>query len=87
MEEVNRAICKSEGTQWTIVKDEHAHFPSKDLQRNMKVEHHFIYGRLMSTMHTSKVTKEWAMLLYGIQMGLKINVGRWTNSNIHHTVR
>ena len=32
MEEVSRAICKSGGTQWTIVRDEHAHFPSKDLQ-------------------------------------------------------
>ena len=31
MEEVNNAICKSWGTRWTIVRDEHAHFPSKDL--------------------------------------------------------
>ena len=38
-------------------------------------------------MHTSEVTKERAMLLYGIQMGLKINVGGWINSNIRHTVR
>ena len=37
MEEVSSAICKSGGTQWTIVRDEHAYFPSKDLQQNMKV--------------------------------------------------
>ena len=29
--EVTRVICQSEGTQWTIVRDEHTHFPSKDL--------------------------------------------------------
>ena len=69
------------------MRDEHAHFPSNDLQQNMKVWHHFICGRLMPTMHTSKVTKERAMLLYRIQMGLKINVGGWINSNIRHTVR
>ena len=87
MEEVSRAICKSKGTQWKIVRDEHAHFPSKDLQQNMKVWHHFIYGILMPTLHTSEVTKERAMLLYGIQMGLKINLGGWINSNICHTVK
>ena len=27
------------------------------------------------------------MLLYGIKKGLKINVGGWINSNIHHTIR
>ena len=31
MEEVNNAICKSGGTRWTIVRDEHAYFLSKDL--------------------------------------------------------
>ena len=40
----------------------------------------------MPTMHTSEVTKEQAMLLYGIQKGLKINVGGWINSNICHTI-
>ena len=86
MEEVSRAICKSEGTWWTIVMDEHVDYPSKHLQQNMKVWHHFICGRLMSTMHTSEVTKERAMLLYGVQKGLKINVSEWINSNIHYTV-
>ena len=66
IEEVSNEICKSEGTRWTIVRDEHTHFPSKDLQQNMKVWHHFICGRLAPTMHTSKVTKERAMLLYNI---------------------
>ena len=41
----------------------------------------------MPTMHTSEVTKEWAMLFYGIEKGLKINVGRWINSNIGHTIQ
>ena len=31
MEEVNNKIYKMGGTRWTIVKDEHAYFPSKDL--------------------------------------------------------
>ena len=31
MGEVSRAICKSGGTRWTIVRDEHAHFPSTNL--------------------------------------------------------
>ena len=87
MEEVSNEICKRRRTQWTIMRDDHAHFLSKDLQQNMKVWHHFIYGRLAPTMHTSKVTKKRAMLLYGIQKGLKINVGRWINSNIRHTIR
>ena len=26
--EVTKVICQSRGTQWTIVRDEHAHFPS-----------------------------------------------------------
>ena len=86
IEEISKAICKSRGTRWTILRDEHAHFPSKDLQQNTKVWHHFIGGRVMSTMHTSEVTKEWAMLLYGIKKGLKINVGGWINSNICHTI-
>ena len=38
-------------------------------------------------MHTLEVTKELAVLIYGIQKGLKINVGRWINYNISHTVR
>ena len=37
-------------------------------------------------MHLSEVTKERAVLLYGIQKGLKINVGRWIQSNISRTV-
>ena len=52
----------------------------------MKVWHHFICARLTPTMHLLKVTKERAVLLYGIQMGLKINVGRWIQSNISHTI-
>ena len=40
----------------------------------------------MPTMYTSEVTKERAFFLYGIQKGLKINVGRWINSNICHTI-
>ena len=87
MEEISSAICKSGCIRWTIVRDEHAHFPSKDLQQNMKGWHHFICGRLMPTMHTSEVTKGRALLLYGIQKGLKINVGRWVKSNIHHTIQ
>ena len=66
MEEVSSAICKSGGIWWTIMKEEHDHFPSKDLQQNMKVWHDFFYGRLRPTMHTSEVTKERALLLYGI---------------------
>ena len=31
MADITRVICQSRGTQWTIVKDKHAHFPSKDL--------------------------------------------------------
>ena len=87
MEEVSNEICKSGGTRWTIVRDEHAHFLSKDLQQNMKVWHCFIYGKLVPTIHTSEVTKERVMLLYGIQKGMKINVGSWINSNIRHTIR
>ena len=41
----------------------------------------------MSTMHLSEVTKEQAVLLYGIQMGLKINVARWIQANINHAIR
>ena len=37
MVKVTRVIYKSKGRQWTIVRDEHAHFPSKDLQQHMKV--------------------------------------------------
>ena len=85
--EVTRAICQSRGTQWTIVRDEHAHFPFKDLHPHMKVWHHFICARLMPTMHLSEVTEERVVLLYGIQMGLKINVGQWIQSNIDHTIR
>ena len=86
MEEVSNEICKK-GTRWTIVRNKHTHFLSKDLQHNMKVWHHFIYGRLVPIMHTSEVTQERAMLLYGIKKGLKINVGGWINSNIRHTIR
>ena len=32
MEDVSNEICKSGGPRWTIVRDEHTHFPSKDLQ-------------------------------------------------------
>ena len=38
-------------------------------------------------MHLSEVTKEQAMLFYGIQIGLKINVGQWIQSSIDHTIR
>ena len=37
MVEVTKVICQSKGTQWTIVRDEHTHFPSKDLQQHTKV--------------------------------------------------
>ena len=87
MDEVSRVICKSGGTQWTIVRDKHAYFPSKDLQQHMKVCHHFICARLTPTMNISEVNNERALLLYGIQNGLKINVGKWIQSNISHTVR
>ena len=29
MAEIIRVICQSQGTQWTVVKDEHAQFPLK----------------------------------------------------------
>ena len=87
MTEVTRVICQSRRTQWTTVKDAHAHFPSKDLYQHMKVWHHFIYARLMPTMHLSEVTKERVVLLYGILMGKKINVGRWVQLNISHAIR
>ena len=48
-------------TKCNIVRGEHAHFPSKDLHQNMKVLHHFIYGRLVLTLHTMEVIKERAM--------------------------
>ena len=41
----------------------------------MKVWHHFISTRLMLTMHLSEVIKKQVVLLYGIQMGFKINLG------------
>ena len=71
MTEVTRAICLSRGTRWTIVKEAHAHFPSKDLHPHMKVWHHFICARLMPTMHLSEITKERAALLYAILRGKK----------------
>ena len=40
----------------------------------------------MPTMHLSEVTKERSALLYGIQIGLKINAGRWIQANISHTI-
>ena len=87
MDEVSRFICKSGATQWTIVRDKHAHFPFKDLKQHMKVLHHFIFAKLTPTMHLSEITRERAILLYGIQKGLKINVGRWIQSNISHIVQ
>ena len=75
------------GYRWNILRNEHTHFPSKDLHQNMKVWHHFIYGRLVPTIHTSKVTKGRVLLLYGIKKGLKINIGCWIHSNIRHTIR
>ena len=69
------------------MREEHTHFPSKDLPKNMKVWHHFISDRFVPMMYTSKVNKERATLLYGIQKGLKINVDKWINSNIGHTIR
>ena len=41
----------------------------------------------MPTMHLSEVTIERVVLLCGIQMGLKINVGQWVQSNISHAIR
>ena len=53
----------------------------------MKVWHYFICARLMPTMHLSEVTKERSVLLYGILMGKKINVGRWVQLIINHAIR
>ena len=87
MAEVARVICQCKGTKWTIVRDERAHIPFEDLQQHMKVWHHFICARLTPTMNLLEVTKEWAVLLYGIQKRLKINVGRCIQPNISHTIR
>ena len=86
MEEISNEIC-GRATKWNIVRGEHAYFPSKDLHQNMKVWHHFICGRLVPTLHTSEVTKDRALLLYGIKKRLKINVGGWIHSNIRHTIQ
>ena len=86
MEEVSNEIC-GRGTRWNIVRNEHAHFLSKDFHQDMKVWHHFICGRVVPTLYTSEVTKERASLLYRIKKGMKINVGRWINSNICHTIQ
>ena len=83
---ITQAICLSSGTRWTIVREAHAHFPSKDLHPHMKVWHHFICARLVPTMHLSEVTKERAALLYAIQTGKKINVSRWIQHNINHAI-
>ena len=37
-------------------------------------------------LYTSEVRKDRGLLLYGIKKGLKINVGGWINSNIHHAI-
>ena len=86
MEEVSNEICRR-GTRWSIIRDKHAYFPSKDLYQNMKVWHHFICGQLVCTLHILEVTKERTLLLYGIKKGLKINIRHWVNSNIRHTIR
>ena len=86
MEEISNEIYGGV-TKWNIVRGEHAHFPSKDLHQNMKVWHHFIYGQLVSMLHTLKVMKERGLLLYRIKKGLKINVGGWINTNIWHAIR
>ena len=81
MEEISTEIC-GRVTKWDIVRGIHAHFPSRDLQQNMKVWDHFICGRLVLTLHTSKVTMEKAFLLFGIKKHLKINIGWWIQENI-----
>ena len=83
MEDISNEICKG-GIKWNIVRGERAHFP---LEENMKVWNRFICSRLVPTLHTSEVTKDRALLFYGIQKGLKINILGWIQSNIRHTIR
>ena len=72
---VTQEIC---GTvvPWRMVKGVEATFPSNRLIDTMKVWHHFLCTRMTPMTHLSEVTKERAFLLYGIHMGLAINVGR-----------
>ena len=70
MEDIITEICGG-GTKWNIVRGDRTHFPSKDLHQNIKVWHYFINGRLILTLNTSEVTKERALLLYGIKKGLE----------------
>ena len=41
MEEVSNENCRG-GSRWNIIRNEHPHFPSKDLYQKIKVWHHFI---------------------------------------------
>ena len=41
----------------------------------------------MPTAHLIEVTKEWALLLYGIKKRLTINVRHWILANIKHAAQ
>ena len=83
---ITEAICINGRTTWTMARETHAHFPSKDLHPQLRVWHHFICARLVPTKHLSEVTKERAALLYAILTGQRINVGRWIQHNLNSAV-
>ena len=83
LDEVSRKIYKKV-VRWTMVRGTQTTFLTKELESNMKIQHYFIYARLVPTIHLTEVTRERALLLYDIKKNLSINVGLWMSSNIRH---
>ena len=70
----------------TMFRGAHTVFLTKELWSNVKIWHHFICTQLTPIVHLTRVTRDRALLLYGIKKGLTINVCHWISANIRHAV-
>ena len=52
---------------WTVVRRTRIAFPTKELESEIKIWHHFICAKLVPTAHLIEVTREQALLLYSIR--------------------
>lgn len=83
LNEVSRVLCKP-GTVWATKEGttEKLSFPHTALSRYVKAWYSFICANLMPIRHQNDVTKDRAVLLFGIVTGKRVDVGRIIYSSI-----
>ena len=72
-------------TVWEGKRSAKTYIKTKCLLKEAKIWYHFLVSRLMPTSHTSDITADRLILLYGLVKGIKFDIGSVLMNEIHNS--